>query len=111
MFCHWLRLRCCRSVHFTARGDGTYEVTLVSLPGRVLILVVVDGRPRLRGTIKGRDAYLERVYVESKVRHIVVAVLRSALLCSALLCSALLCSALLCSALLCSALLFCSDVP
>jgi hypothetical protein len=40
---HGLRLRCCRSVHFRARGDGTYEVTLVSLPGRVLILVVVDG--------------------------------------------------------------------
>ena len=55
-------------MHFKPRGDGSYEVTLVSVPGRVFILAMVDGRPRLRTPLAGKDAYVTRVYVESKVR-------------------------------------------
>ncbi len=57
-----------RSVQFTPVGDGTYHVTMVSLPGRVMTLLLVDGRPQLRTTINGKPAYMNRVYVESKVR-------------------------------------------
>ncbi len=55
------------SVHFVSRGDGTYNVTLVSLPGRTLVLMIVDGRARLRTAVNGKECYLNRVYVETKV--------------------------------------------
>ena len=66
------------SVSFTALGDGTYRVTLVPLPEKEFVLLVVDGRPRLRTTINGKPAYIERVYVESKVCHSVLVLRRYA---------------------------------
>jgi hypothetical protein len=56
-------------VHFKARADGSYEVTLVSVPDRVFILALVGGVPRLQTTLGGKAAYVSRVYVESKVRR------------------------------------------
>ena len=48
------------------QDDESYEVTLVALPSKKVILKLVDGLPKAITDINGKKCYMENIYVETK---------------------------------------------